>query len=280
MSVTKKPQKVPNICDPDSQGVHHTGQESWRAFEIMAEFVEATERLKSITPAVSIFGSARTPVDHPYYKLTEEVARLLSESGFSVISGGGPVGVVTGLALARAGIRVTVFDRLPKPAEDHRAATLQPSTLDMFAKLGLWSSELHRAAGERKAFPSEFSKLGAPELSDLTARVVSDAGRVVELVGLLNGLDARMKIRLRAARAASRSKQRRDWPADQKSPTKQELDDLADEDPSVVALEEQSGLLLLLLAQSSAVRDANQMYRESLSREVSYRSAQLQARMY
>ena len=90
MSVTKKPQKVPNICDPDSQGVHHTGQESWRAFEIMAEFVEATERLKSITPAVSIFGSARTPLDHPYYKLTEEVARLLSESGFSVISGGGP----------------------------------------------------------------------------------------------------------------------------------------------------------------------------------------------
>jgi len=90
MSVTKKPQKVPNICDPDLQGVHQTGQESWRAFEIMAEFVGATERLKSITPAVSIFGSARTPVDHPYYKLTEEVARLLSESGFSVISGGGP----------------------------------------------------------------------------------------------------------------------------------------------------------------------------------------------
>ena len=90
MSVTKKPQKVPNICDPDTQGVHQTGQESWRAFEIMAEFVEATERLKSITPAVSIFGSARTPVDHPYYKLTEELARLLSESGFSVISGGGP----------------------------------------------------------------------------------------------------------------------------------------------------------------------------------------------
>jgi uncharacterized protein (TIGR00730 family) len=90
MSVTKKPQKVPNICDPDLQGQHQTGQESWRAFEIMAEFVEATERLKAITPAVSIFGSARTPVDHPYYKLTEELARLLSESGFSVISGGGP----------------------------------------------------------------------------------------------------------------------------------------------------------------------------------------------
>ncbi|MSP86674.1 MAG: TIGR00730 family Rossman fold protein [Methylotenera sp.] len=90
MSVTNKSQKVPNVCEPDLQGTHQTGQESWRAFEIMAEFVDATERLKAITPAVSIFGSARTSVDHPYYKLTEQVARLLSDSGFTVISGGGP----------------------------------------------------------------------------------------------------------------------------------------------------------------------------------------------
>ena len=90
MTVTKKPQKAPELCAPELQGLHQTGQESWRAFELMAEFVDATERRKSITPAVSIFGSARTPVGHPYYKLTEELARLLSESGFSVISGGGP----------------------------------------------------------------------------------------------------------------------------------------------------------------------------------------------
>ncbi len=90
MTDTKKLPKVPKNIDPNVQGMHQTGQESWRAFEIMAEFVDATERLKEITPAVSIFGSARTPVDHPYYKLTEEVARLLSDSGFSVISGGGP----------------------------------------------------------------------------------------------------------------------------------------------------------------------------------------------
>ncbi|PPD51413.1 MAG: TIGR00730 family Rossman fold protein [Methylotenera sp.] len=82
--------KVPKITDPDVQGLHHTGHESWHAFEIMAEFVDATERLKEITPAVSIFGSARTPEDHPYYKLTEEIARLLSDAGFAVISGGGP----------------------------------------------------------------------------------------------------------------------------------------------------------------------------------------------
>jgi hypothetical protein len=61
-------------------------KEAWRVFGIMSEFVSATQRLSDIHPAVSIFGSARTP----YYHLTEEIARLLSDAGFSVISGGGP----------------------------------------------------------------------------------------------------------------------------------------------------------------------------------------------
>jgi len=65
-------------------------RESWRVFQIMAEFVEGFERLSRIRPAVSIFGSARTSADHPWYAKAEEVARLLSDSGFSVISGGGP----------------------------------------------------------------------------------------------------------------------------------------------------------------------------------------------
>ncbi len=65
-------------------------KEAWRVFGIMAEFVAATDRLNIIQPAVSIFGSARTRPDHPYYKKTEEIARLLSDAGFSVISGGGP----------------------------------------------------------------------------------------------------------------------------------------------------------------------------------------------
>jgi len=81
--------KLPNNNEPALLN-GQTSRESWHAFEIMAEFVDATERLKQITPAVSIFGSARTPVDHPYYKLTEDVAKRLSDAGFSVISGGGP----------------------------------------------------------------------------------------------------------------------------------------------------------------------------------------------
>ena len=67
-----------------------SARESWRIFGIMSEFVEATERLSSIRPAVTVFGSARVPVGSPYYALTETIARLLSDSGFAVISGGGP----------------------------------------------------------------------------------------------------------------------------------------------------------------------------------------------
>ncbi|MHB1051557.1 MAG: LOG family protein [Thiobacillus sp.] len=83
--------KLPISADPARTAENdYSARESWRMLGIMAEFVEATERLASIRPAVSIFGSARTPPDHAYYMLTEEIARKLSDSGFSVISGGGP----------------------------------------------------------------------------------------------------------------------------------------------------------------------------------------------
>ncbi len=65
-------------------------RESWKIFQIMAEFVEGFERLATISPSVSIFGSARFPPEHPYYRLAEDIARRLSEAGFAVISGGGP----------------------------------------------------------------------------------------------------------------------------------------------------------------------------------------------
>jgi uncharacterized protein (TIGR00730 family) len=56
----------------------------------MAEFFEATEKLIDIHPAVSVFGSARVKPGTLYYELAEETARLLSDAGFAVISGGGP----------------------------------------------------------------------------------------------------------------------------------------------------------------------------------------------
>ena len=67
-----------------------SARESWRIFGIMSEFVEATERLAAIRPAVTMFGSARVAPGSTYYDLAERTSRLLSDSGFSVISGGGP----------------------------------------------------------------------------------------------------------------------------------------------------------------------------------------------
>src|SRR5258707_4756138 len=70
-------QKVPVPLSPELVEKTWTARESWRVFGIMSEFVEATERLAHIPPAVSIFGSARVPRGHPYYQLTEDVARRL-----------------------------------------------------------------------------------------------------------------------------------------------------------------------------------------------------------
>lgn len=77
---------------PGMQPVDDTelNTQSWKIFQIMGEFVEGFERLATIKPSVSIFGSARTPQDDPVYLLAEEIAFLLSEAGFAVASGGGP----------------------------------------------------------------------------------------------------------------------------------------------------------------------------------------------
>lgn len=64
--------------------------ESWKILQILAEFVEGYEKLSGIKPSVSIFGSARFKPDNQYYELTEEIAYKLSDSGFSVVTGGGP----------------------------------------------------------------------------------------------------------------------------------------------------------------------------------------------
>jgi uncharacterized protein (TIGR00730 family) len=75
---------------------HHKGwneiktNDSWAIFKIMGEFVNGYEKLSEIGPCVSIFGSARTPEDHPDYQLTIEISKQLSEAGYGVITGGGP----------------------------------------------------------------------------------------------------------------------------------------------------------------------------------------------
>jgi uncharacterized protein (TIGR00730 family) len=64
--------------------------DSWAIFKIMGEFVQGYERMAQIGPCVSVFGSARTKTDNPYYQQAVETSKLLVESGYGVITGGGP----------------------------------------------------------------------------------------------------------------------------------------------------------------------------------------------
>ena len=67
-----------------------TIKDSWRMFHIIAEFVEGFEALAEIHPSVSIFGSSRVNSDDKFYQKAAQVAQLLAENGFGVITGGGP----------------------------------------------------------------------------------------------------------------------------------------------------------------------------------------------
>lgn len=82
----------PNSKRPTAPSVNDSllSRESWKIFQVMAEFVEGFERLVSIRPSVSIFGSARSIPGEPYYELAEETCEKLSNAGFSVVTGGGP----------------------------------------------------------------------------------------------------------------------------------------------------------------------------------------------
>lgn len=94
------PQRDESLLTPEEQRLkdafdNHDWHEikssdSWVIFKIMAEFVEGFDKLAQIGPCVSIFGSARTKPDNPYYKMTEEIAAKLVRHGYGVITGGGP----------------------------------------------------------------------------------------------------------------------------------------------------------------------------------------------
>lgn len=64
--------------------------DSWAIFKMMGELVKGFEQMSEIGPCVSIFGSARTAEDNPYYKLTVDIAGKIAKHGYGVITGGGP----------------------------------------------------------------------------------------------------------------------------------------------------------------------------------------------
>lgn len=73
-----------------AQAAAFTHTDQWRVLRILGEFVAGFDALAEIGPAVSIFGSARTPVDDPMYLHAEKLGEALAHAGITVITGGGP----------------------------------------------------------------------------------------------------------------------------------------------------------------------------------------------
>jgi uncharacterized protein (TIGR00730 family) len=93
--VSEQPERVPRTADEEIIGAERpwvaaTRSEAERLARIQRELALGFERLGKLGPAVCIWGSARTPVDHPEYALAREIGRRVGETGAAVITGGGP----------------------------------------------------------------------------------------------------------------------------------------------------------------------------------------------
>ncbi len=93
--------------------------DSWAIFKIMAEFVNGYENMGRIGPCVTIFGSARTKQNDPYYELAEKIAYKISKAGYGVITGGGPGIMEAGNKGAHLGGGASVGLNIVLPFEQH-----------------------------------------------------------------------------------------------------------------------------------------------------------------
>ena len=112
--------------DPTYSHRDQLGNDSWRIFRIMAEFVEGFEVMADVGTGVSIFGSARTKPSDPFYQQAEETARLLAKEGLAVITGGGPGIMEAGNkgAFEAGGTSIGLNITLPQEQEGNRYQTI------------------------------------------------------------------------------------------------------------------------------------------------------------
>jgi len=101
-------------------------EEAWRMFRIMGEFIEGFDSLAGLTPAVTVYGSARVQPDDPLFKLAEDLGRRLALAGYAVITGGGP-GIMEAAnkgAYEAGGTSVGLTIALPKEQPSNRYHTI------------------------------------------------------------------------------------------------------------------------------------------------------------
>lgn len=154
------------------------------------------------------------------------------------------------------------------------------AAVDLATKLGLWSAGAHANVQVRPNFRRDLSTLSHGQITDLYAEWTAEFGRITELCSAIAGQEALLKIQMKSAVAAARSRIRRAQPADAKPLSSQTLADMADEDSSVVDLLEQTGLIAVLAAHAEGAKEATQQYLSSISREIAFRDAQMKARIY
>lgn len=106
--------------------------DSWAIFKIMAEFVEAYEKMAKIGPCISVFGSARTKPENKYYKMAENISEMLAKRGYGVITGGGPGIMEAGNKGAQKGEGKSVGLNIDLPFEQNGNPYIDPQSNLMF----------------------------------------------------------------------------------------------------------------------------------------------------
>jgi hypothetical protein len=154
------------------------------------------------------------------------------------------------------------------------------AAVELAKKMGVWTESAHTPSRARPAFPQSLSELTPGQLSDLYAKWTAEFGRVVELCGVISGQESLLKIQVKSAQAAARGRARRAVPEGAKVPAQQALTDASEEDPAVLDLIEQTGLLVVISAQAGAAKEATAQYLATISREIAFRDAQMKARVY
>jgi hypothetical protein len=150
----------------------------------------------------------------------------------------------------------------------------------LVAKLGLWTESAHKKKNVRPEFPQKLSILEPAELSDLYSEWTAEFGRIVELCGAVIGQEALLKIQLKSGQAKARAKIRRNQKDTDKQLTASAINDMVDEEAAVCDLIEQHGLVVVLGAHCSAAKEATAQYLATISREISFRDAQMKAKLY
>ncbi len=88
--LNRRPSSRPEPRPRDASHAAFTHTESWRVLRIQGEFVHGINSLAEVGSAITVFGSARTSPEHPWYQAAVALGHRLAREGFAVITGGGP----------------------------------------------------------------------------------------------------------------------------------------------------------------------------------------------